>query len=429
MVNSNNIHVDPSKIEVVKNWKAPKTPSEMRSFLGLAGYYRRFIANFSKIAKPLTSLTQKNKKYEWGVEQEEAFQTLKDSLCNAPILSLPDEAKDFEVYCDVSNQGLGCVLMQRGKSSLKEKLLADQNEAIKEENAPAEMLRGLDQQMKKKGDGGLYYMDRIWVPLIGDTRTMIIGEAHATRYSIHPGADKMYYDLRDMYWWPGMKKDIATYKALGTQLDMSTAYHPQMDGQSERTIQTLEDMLRACTINSSGSWDTHIPLAEFSYNNSYHTSIRCATFESLYARKFRSPVLWAKVGETRLIGLKMVQVTTDKVVLIKERLKAARGHQKSYADNRRKPLEFEEGDHVLLKVSPWKGVVRFRKKDRQNPRFVEEPAKIMDHEVKRLKRSMIPIVKVHWNSKRGPAFTWEREDFMKAKYLNLFADRVDESTS
>ncbi|GJX65259.1 putative nucleotidyltransferase, ribonuclease H [Tanacetum coccineum] len=115
VVNHDGIHVDPSKIEAVKSWKAPTTPSKVRSFLGLAGYYRRFIKNFSKIAKPLTSLTQKNQKYEWGEKQEEAFQTLKDNLCNAPILSLPDGVEDFVVYCDASNQGLGCVLMQRDK--------------------------------------------------------------------------------------------------------------------------------------------------------------------------------------------------------------------------------------------------------------------------------------------------------------------------
>ncbi|GJS55046.1 putative reverse transcriptase domain-containing protein [Tanacetum coccineum] len=115
VVNHEGIHVDPSKIEAVKNWKAPTTPSEVRSFLGLAGYYRRFIENFSKIAKSLTSLTQKNQKYEWGEKQEEAFQTLKDKLCNAPILSLPDGVEDFVVYCDASNQGLGCVLMQMDK--------------------------------------------------------------------------------------------------------------------------------------------------------------------------------------------------------------------------------------------------------------------------------------------------------------------------
>ncbi|GKF82376.1 putative reverse transcriptase domain-containing protein, partial [Tanacetum coccineum] len=115
VVNKNDIHVDPSKIESVKNWKALKTLSGIRSFLGLADYYRRFIANFSKIVKPLTSLTQKNQKYEWGVDQEEALPTLKDNLCNALILLLFEGAKDFIVYCDVSNQGLRCVLMQRGK--------------------------------------------------------------------------------------------------------------------------------------------------------------------------------------------------------------------------------------------------------------------------------------------------------------------------
>ncbi|GJT48757.1 hypothetical protein Tco_0974914 [Tanacetum coccineum] len=158
-------------------------------------------------------------------------------------------------------------------------------------------------------------------------------------------------------------------KALGTRLDMSTAYHPQTDGQSERTIQTLEDMLRACVIDFGGSWNIHLPLAEFSYNNSYHSSIRCAPFEALYGRKCRSPVLWAEIGDSRLIGPEMVQEMTDKVVVIRDRLKAARDRQKSYADNRRKPLEFQVGDHVMLKVSPWKGVVRFGKKGKLAPRL------------------------------------------------------------
>ncbi|GJY86847.1 putative reverse transcriptase domain-containing protein [Tanacetum coccineum] len=159
-------------------------------------------------------------------------------------------------------------------------------------------------------------------------------------------------------------------KALGTRLDMSTAYHPQTDGQSERTIQTLEDMLRAYVIDFGGSWDVHLPLAEFSYNNSYHSSIRCAPFEALYGRKCRSPVLWAEIGESSLFRPELVQETTDKVVLIKEKPKAARERQKSYVDNRRKPLEFEEGDQVLLKVSPWKGVVRFGKKGKLALRYV-----------------------------------------------------------
>ncbi|GJS49776.1 putative reverse transcriptase domain-containing protein [Tanacetum coccineum] len=159
-------------------------------------------------------------------------------------------------------------------------------------------------------------------------------------------------------------------KALGTRLDLSTAYHPQTDGLSERTIQTLEDMLKVCVIDFGGSWDVHIPLAEFSYNNSYHSSIRCAPFKALYGRKYRSPVLWAEIGEGSLIGPELVLEITDKVVLIKEKLKAARDRQKSYADKRRKPLKFEVGDRVLLKVSPWKGVMHFGKKGKLAPRYV-----------------------------------------------------------
>ena len=157
---------------------------------------------------------------------------------------------------------------------------------------------------------------------------------------------------------------------MGTKLNLSTAYHPQTDGQSERTIQTMEDMLRACVIDFGGNWDEHLPLIEFSYNNSYHTSINAAPFEALYGRKCRTPVCWAEVGESQLSGPEIVQETTDRVIQIKERLKAARDRQKSYADNRRKPLEFQVGDRVLLKVSPWKGVVRFGKRGKLNPRYV-----------------------------------------------------------
>ncbi|GKC53264.1 putative reverse transcriptase domain-containing protein, partial [Tanacetum coccineum] len=270
-------------------------------------YYRRFIVNFSKVAKPLTSLTYKNQKYEWGKEQEEAFQTLKDKLCNAPILSLSEGSEDFVVYCDASNQGL-----------------------------------------------------------VGGVRTIIMDEAHKTRYYVHPGADKMYHDLRDMLkhqrpsglfqqheipeWkWDRNTMDFITKLSrsssghdtiwvtvdrltksahfLMTCEDYSmerlsrlfideiitrTAYHPQTDGQSERTIQTLEDMLRACVIDFGGSWDVNLPLAEFSYNNSYHSSIRCAPFKALFGRKYRSPILWAEIGESGLIGPELVQETTDK---------------------------------------------------------------------------------------------------------------------
>ncbi|KAJ0614913.1 putative nucleotidyltransferase, Ribonuclease H [Helianthus annuus] len=269
------------------------------------------------------------------------------------------------------------------------------------------------------------------------------------------------------------------HKSFGSQLDMSTAYHPQTDGQSERTIQTLEDMLRACVLDFGKGWEKHLPLIEFSYNNSYHSSIKAAPFEALYGRKCRSPLCWHEVGDSQITGPEFVLEASESIVQIRNRMAAARDRQKSYADKRSKPLEFEVNDRVMLKVSPWKGVVRFGKRGKLNPRyvgpfkilerigkvayrlelpaelgnvhdvfhvsqlkkclvdetlvvpfqelkiddklqFVEEPIEIMDREVKVRKHSRIPIVRVRWNSRRGPEFTWEREDQMKLKYPHLF---------
>ena len=238
-------------------------------------------------------------------------------------------------------------------------------------------------------------------------------------------------------------------------------------------------MLRTCILDFGGNWDSHLPLIEFSYNNSYHSSIGCAPFEALYGRKCRSPICWTEVGDNRITGPELIQETTDKIAQIQRRLQATRSRQKSYADKRRKPLEFQVGDRVMLKVSPWKGVVRFGTKGKLAPRyvgpfeiierigpvayrlrlpdelsgvhdvfhvsnlkkcladeslvvpleeiqvddqlhFVEEPLEIMHRKVKQLRRSRIPIVKVRWNSRRGPEFTWEREDHMKLKYPQLF---------
>ena len=134
------------------------------------------------------------------------------------------------------------------------------------------------------------------------------------------------------------------HKSFGSRLDMSTTYHPQTDGQSERTIQTLEDMLRACVIDFGNSWEKHLPLVEFSYNNSYHTSIQAAPFEALYGRKCRSPLCWAEVGDSQITGPEMVVDATERIAQIRQRMAAARDHQKSYADKRRKPLEFQVGD-------------------------------------------------------------------------------------
>ncbi|GJW59325.1 putative reverse transcriptase domain-containing protein [Tanacetum coccineum] len=151
---------------------------------------------------------------------------------------------------------------------------------------------------------------------------------------------------------------------------MSTAYHPQTDGQSERIIQTLEDMLRACVIDFGKCWDRHLPLVEFSYNNSYHTCIKVAPFEALYDRKCQSPVCWAEVRDAQLTGPECIHETTKKIIQIKKHIQAAHDRQKSYADRRRKPLEFEVRDKVMLKVSPWKGVICSGKQGKLNPRYI-----------------------------------------------------------
>ncbi|GJU17895.1 putative reverse transcriptase domain-containing protein [Tanacetum coccineum] len=431
---------------------------------------------------------------------------------------------------------------------LPKRILEAQIEAQKPENLVNEDVGGIirrdipKERLEPRADGTLCLHGRSWIPCYGDLRSVIMHESHKSKYSIHPGSEKMYQDVKKLYWWPNMKADIATYvskcltcarvkaehqrpsgllvqpeipewksdnitmdfitklprssqgfetiwvivdrltksahflpirendpldklarsfqKALGTDISMSTAYHSETDDQSERTIQTLKDMLRACA----------------------------APYEALYGRKCRSPVCWAKVGEAQLTGPELIQETTEKIVLIKQRMQAAQDRQKSYADRKRKPMEFEVGDRVMLKVSPWKGVVRFGKRGKLNPRyvgpfkvlakvgkvayrlelpqelsrvhhtfhvsnlkkcyadeplvmplegihvddklqFVEEPVEIMEREIKRLKRSRIPLVKVRWNSRRGPEFTWEREDSFKQKYPQLFTNRTSSSTT
>nr|GEX41400.1 putative reverse transcriptase domain-containing protein [Tanacetum cinerariifolium] len=343
LIDSQGLHVDPAKIKAVKNLETPTTPTEVCQFLGLVGYYQRFIEGFSKIVKPLSKLTPKHKKHIWEKDKELAFQLLKQKLCEAPILALLEGNDDF-VYCDESLQG--------------------------------------------------------WLSLFGNLRDLIMHESLKSKYSIHPASDKMYQDLKKLYWWRNMKAIIAEYvgkcltcsrvkeecqnpfgllvivdrltkfahfiptretdsmetltrlyikeivsqhgvpisiisdrdshftsrfwqslqNALGTQLDMSAAYHPETDGQSERTIQTLKGMLRACVIDFGKGWEKHLPLIEFFYNNNYHASIKATPFEALYGRKCRSPVCWAKVGDVQLTRPKIIHETTEKIVKIQQRL-------------------------------------------------------------------------------------------------------------
>ncbi|KAI3682071.1 hypothetical protein L2E82_50219 [Cichorium intybus] len=699
VVNKEGIKVDQAKVKTIKQWEVPKTPSEIRSFLGLAGYYRRFIENFSKIALPLTRLTKKSEKFVWGPEQQAAFDELRSRLCDAPILALMDGVEDIVVYCDASLLGFGAVLMQRGRviayasRQLKPheqnypthdlelgavvfalkiwrhylygvkfivytdhkslKYLFDQRDlnmrqirwldVVKDYDCEihyhpgkanvvadalsrkpsAEPIRArclrmtmvsplLDlirdaqktatsikrekienelPKMELDSRGLLTRHGRVWVPFTGGNRKTLMEEAHKSKFSIHPGATKMYLDLREGYWWHGMKNDVARFveecmtcrkvkaehqkphgklqpleipewkwehltmdfitklprtargadtiwvivdrltksahflaikesspakklaeifdreivslhgvpvsivsdrdtrftsrfwrkfqEEMGTRLHFSTAFHPQTDGQSERTIQTLEDMLRACAIDFGGSWDDHLHLAEFSYNNSYHSSIKMPPYEALYGRKCRTPVCWGEVGQRVLGSTEIVLQTTEKIQVIRDHLATARSRQKSYADKRRSDLEFQVGDSVLLKVSPWKGVIRFQKRGKLGPRFigpykviarvgevayrlelhvelslihdtfhvsqlrkcvvdettvvplediqiderlnyVEQPVAILDRETKTLRNKTINLVKVQWRHRRGSEWTWEPEEEMRAHYPDLF---------
>nr|GEY61323.1 putative reverse transcriptase domain-containing protein [Tanacetum cinerariifolium] len=337
VIDSRGIHVDPTKIESIKDWASPKTPTEIRQFLGLAGYYRRFIEGFSKIAKSMMKLTQKGIKFDWERKG--------DCLC-----FLTTKGSQTELHHSRSRTRTGSVCSEDmealpiwNQMHWKANVVADaqspQIEALKPENLEKEDVGGMirkdipKEKLEPRADGTLCLNDRSWLPCYDDLRSVIMHEAHKSNYSVHLGSDKMYQD---------MKGSRHVLKPMG---------------QSERTIQTLEDMLRACVIDFGKRWVKHLPLCEFSYNNSYHASIKAAPYEALYGLKFRSPVCWAEVGEAQLTGLELIQETTKKIILIKQRIQAAQDRQKSYADLKWKPMEFEIGDRVMLKVSPWKGVV------------------------------------------------------------------------
>ncbi|GJW80129.1 putative reverse transcriptase domain-containing protein [Tanacetum coccineum] len=355
-----------------------------------------------------------------GEDQETSFQLLKQKLCEAPILALPEGNDDFVVYCDASLQGLGAVLMQR------EKVIAYASRQLKphEENYTTHDLEL----------GAVVFALKIW-------RHYLYGTNHFTSR-----------------FWQSLQS------ALGTQLDMSMTYHPETDGQNERTIQTLKDMLRACVIDFRKGWEKHLPLVESSYNNSYHASIKAAPFEALYGRKCRSPICWAEVGDVQLTGPEIINETTEKIVQIRQLLASCKRSAKKL---RQCIIQFgKQGKLNPRYIGPFKilkrvGLVAYKlelpeelrnvyntfhvsnlkkclsDESLVNPmkelqlddklNFVEEPVEIMDREVKQLRQSRIPIVKVRWNSKRGPEFMWERIDEIRAKYPHLFSNIASKS--
>nr|GEX50152.1 putative reverse transcriptase domain-containing protein [Tanacetum cinerariifolium] len=311
---------------------------------------------------------------------------------------------------------------------------------------------------------------RYKIPCFGDLRALIMHESYKSKYSIHLGSDKMYQDLKKLYWWPNIKAEIDTYvskcltcakvkieyqkpsgllvqpeipqwkwknitmdfviKFPKTTARQDTSWviidrltksahflHMREDDTLEKqTRQYLKEVVSNHGVPVSiisDRWDKHLPLVEFSYNNSYHTNIKAALFEALYGRKCRSPISWAMVGDKELTGPEIIHETTEKIVQIKSRIQSARDRQKSYVDLNPRYI----GPFM---ISARVGTVAYRLELPEQLSRVHKPVEIMDHEVKHLKQSHIPIVKVHWNSKRGPEFTWEREDQMQKKYPHLF---------
>ncbi|KAL0556468.1 hypothetical protein IC582_004982 [Cucumis melo] len=641
VVSSEGVSVDPAKIEAVTNWPRPSTVSEIRSFLGLAGYYRRFVEEFSRIASPLTQLTRKGTPFVCSPACESSFQELKQKLVTAPVLTVPNGYGSFVIYSDASKKGLGCVLMQQGKvvayasrqlksheqnypthdlelavvvfalkiwrhylycekiqiftdhKSLKYfftqkelnmrqrrwlELVKDYDCEIlyhpSKANVVADARRlvetGQGEDFSISSDDGLMFEGRLCVLEDSAVKTELLTEAHSSPFTMHPRSTKMYQDLRSVYWWRNMKREVAdfvnrclvcqqvkaprqrptgllqplnvlgwkwesvsmnfitglprtlkgytviwvvvdrltksahfvsgksTYTAnrdacftskfwkglqlaLGTRLDFSTTFHPQTDGQTERLNQILEDMLRACVLEFSGSWDSNLHLMEFVYNNSYQATIDMAPFEALYGKCCRSLICWGEVGEQRMLGPELVQTTNVAIQKIRARMVTAQSRQKSYADVRCKDLEFDVGDMVFLKVAPMKGVLRFEKKGKLSPRFVEpfvilerigpvayrlalppslsavhdvfhvsmlrkyvadpthvvdfeplqisenlsyeeQPAEILATEVKKLRSREISLVKVLWRNHGVEEATWEREEDMRAQHPELFED-------
>ncbi|GJS73462.1 putative reverse transcriptase domain-containing protein [Tanacetum coccineum] len=405
VIDSEGIHVDPAKIESIKDWASPKSPMEIRQFLGLAGYYRRFIEGFSKIAKPMTKLTQKKVKFEWGDKQEAAFQLLKQKLCSAPILALPEGSEDFIAYCDASKKGLGAMLMQR------EKVIAYASRQLKihEKNY---MTHDLEL-------GAVVFALKIWRHYLYGTKCTVFTDHKSLQHILN----QKELNMRQCQLVGGCLTKAQKPENIKNEDVGGMLLENAKDPEEVRTEKLEPRADRTLCFNGRT-----ITLAS-----------RAAPLKTLYGRKCRSPICWTEVGEAQILGPELIQETTEKIIQIKQRMQAAHDRQKSYADLKRKLMEFQVGDKVMLKVSPWKGVVRFGKRRKLNPRYVG-PFKvlekvgevslqarvsedIMDREVKRLKLKTHLISQVSKELKRGPGLRGTRRINYRRNNPNLFTKR------
>ncbi|GJU05190.1 putative reverse transcriptase domain-containing protein [Tanacetum coccineum] len=374
VIDSEGIHVDPTKIKAIKDWTSPKTPTEIRQFLGLAGYYQRFIKGFSKIARPMTKLTQKSMKFEWGEKAEAAFQLLKQKLCSAPILALPEGSENFVVYCDASHKGLGAVLMQR------EKVIAYASRQLKvhEKNYTTHDLEL----------GAVVFALKMWRHYLYGTKCVVFTDHKSLQHIL----DQKELNMRQRRW-----------------LELLSDYDCEM-----------------IRITRKGDLWVNLPKL---------------ILELLYRKQKEST---HQLRDSQLTGPEIIHETTERIVQIKSHIQAAWDRQKSYADIGPFKIIAKVGTvayhlelpeklsrvHSTFHVSKLKKCIadeplaipldEIQVDDKLN--FIKEPIEIMDREVKRLKQSRILIVKVRWNSRRGPEFTWERKDQMQKKYAHLFTN-------
>ncbi|GJZ44657.1 putative reverse transcriptase domain-containing protein [Tanacetum coccineum] len=472
VIDNKGIHVDPAKIESVKDWASPKDTTEISLVFCHAGIFDDSLKGFQR-SQTNDKVIKRRSSFVWGDKQEAALVIEAEVGLGAVLMQREKvisyasrQLKIHEKNYTTHDLELGAVvfalkiwrhylyvkerepplrvraLVMTIGLDLPKQILNAQTEARKPENIKNEDVGGMlienakypeairTEKLEPRTDGTLCLNGRSWLPCYGDLRTVIMHESHKSKYSIHPGSEKMYQDVKKLYWWPNMKADIATYVSKCLTCAKVKAEHQRQSGllvqpeipqwkwdnitmdfvtklpkssQGYDTIWVIVDRLTKSAIfipmKETDPLEklarlylkevvtrhgipvsiicdrdprlNNLPLVEFSYNNSYHASIKAAPFEALYGRKCRSPVCWAEVGEVQLTGPEIVQETTEKIIQVKQRMQAARDRQKSYADLKRKPMEFEVGDKVMLKVSPWKGVVVFGKRGEIKSRFVD----------------------------------------------------------